>query len=85
MSSIYTDFGLCPPELSYDQKPCKTGFYSLHSFIYSLETLSTCTVFLFSVCTVLPLSFFIDFVFKSERVFLSQEYCDPTFLSFPFA
>ena len=56
MSSIYTDFDLCPPELSYDQEPCKTGFYSLHSFIYSLETLSTCTVFLLSVCTVLPFS-----------------------------
>lgn len=46
MFSMYIDFGLCPPGLSCDQEPCKTGIYSLHSFTYSLETLSTASFFL---------------------------------------
>lgn len=69
MFSMYIDFGLCPPELSYDQEPCKTGFYSLHSFIYSLETLSTASFFL-SIYTDM-----VSFLYLSSQPLFSSLFC----------
>ena len=48
---------------------CKTGFYSLHSFVYSLETLSTASFFL-SIYTDM-----VSFLYISSQPLFSSLFC----------